>query len=219
MSQQDDQVSFNFGGDAKPTTGGFEPIPVGKYRCVCEKIETGLTNNNDKKWTAFLRIVEGPQSNRMLFDRVAFNEKSQNFVFSFFRAFGFDTQPGGQITARQSDIIGRVCIVEVYGHTKGNNNKTYEDIILLPDTGPQSPQAAPPRAEPAPQTYQQGNPQGYQQPPATQQAAPPPLPQQYSQQPAPQPVPQQGFGQGAPIPVNPPEQQPAPQGEMKPPPF
>lgn len=158
MNQQDDQISFNFGAETKPVTGGFEPIPIGEYRCVCEKIETGLTQNNDKKWTAFLRIIEGEHTGRFLFERVTFNQKSQNFIFSFFRAFGWNVEPGGSITARQSDIIGRTCIAKVHGHTVGQNNKTYEDTILLPDSGPESPQSAPPRAQPAPQPAPQPQP-------------------------------------------------------------
>lgn len=198
MNQQDDQISFNFGSDAKAATGGFEPIPLGEYRCVCEKIETGLTHANDKKWTAFLRIIEGPYTGRFLFERVTFNQKSQNFIFSFFRAFGWSVEPGGSITARQSDIIGRTCIVKVHGHTKGQNDKTYEDTVLLPDTqGAGSAQSAPPRAQAAPQS------------PPHVQPGPPQV--------------QPGFGQQQDIPMNPPAQQ-APQqqtqnGGMANPPF
>ena len=188
MTQQDDQVSFQFDNDAKPAGEGFEPIPEGVYRTVCEKIEVGTTQNHDKKWTAFLRIVEGPHTGRYLFENVTFNQRGQNFVFSFFQAFGFNAQPGQAITARTSDLIGRYVMAKVYGHRTAPNGKTYEETLLMPDSGPTSQQSNPPRAD-----QQQMN------------FAPPPQ------------QPQQGFGQGTGIPINPPPAQQPQQQPQQPP--
>ena len=187
-----DQINFQFGQGARPADGSFEPLPVGDYRVIVAKIETGMSVNHDPQWKIQLQVLEGPHSGRFLFERVTFSQASENFVMAFFIAMGMNVQAGQSVQCGIQDIQGRACVAKVTGHRsytdKNGNQKQAEEVVLVPDTGPQNAGQMAPRAQPQPQMQQQ---QGFGQqgtipvePPVQQQQ---PLPQQ-------QPAPQQNQG-------------------------
>ena len=132
-----DQLNKLESGEA---TGDFEEVPVGKYEIVPEKIEVTTSKNGNPMTVAWLRIVEGPFRNSMLFNHMVMKEKfgihrAKEFIHKLepsspvkFESF---TQWDIYIKGVSEEVCCQSSYVMKYGKKKAKNGNEYSTFEII----------------------------------------------------------------------------------------
>lgn len=122
-----DDVEDNEGG------GDFTPLADGEYTCMVAKVEDGTTKKGDVMWTLELRVCEGPNMGRKVFDRLFFSEKALPRVKLVYSRFGLKTD--GSAMLIPSDLEGRKAIVTVYADSYSDKDGKEKPTNTIPFDG------------------------------------------------------------------------------------
>lgn len=118
----------------------YEEVPVGKYEVVVEKMELTESKNHNPMTVAWLRIVEGPFKNSMLFNHMVMKEKfgihrAKEFIRKLdpsspvkFESF---TQWDIYLKGISEEICGQASYVMKYGKKKAKNGKEYSTFEII----------------------------------------------------------------------------------------
>ena len=122
------------------STGDFEEVPVGKYEVVPEKIELTTSKSGAPMSVVWLRIVEGPFRNSMLFNYMTMKEKfgihrAKEFIKKLepsspvkFESF---TQWDIYLKGVAEEICCQASYVLDYGETKVKNGNVYKNFKII----------------------------------------------------------------------------------------
>lgn len=133
-----------FGGQYEKKDMEFKPIPKGRYSCILDNCCIDKTPDKpEKKGTSYLKmdftIVTGPMTNRKLWHKVWFTEKSYDMAAQQLDNMGVfndikksSTIDDFMLGAAEAvfKLVGEKLTVAVTGHNT-YNDKTYENCFVV----------------------------------------------------------------------------------------
>lgn len=126
----DEPITLDFS-NLPPDSGGFTPVPPGKYYVrVTDVIADRTTRSGDPMWSLKLMIVHGPHRTRYAFDNLVFNPRSAAYNRVLLVCSRLKLPVSRETTdfkLRPSDLIGRFAAVQLeieqYTDSLGNQKK------------------------------------------------------------------------------------------------
>jgi len=116
---------LNFTGvkDAKETS---DLIPEGIYNCMVDACDLRFTKTTGAEFfNLHLKVMEGDQSGRYIFDSLFFSEKALPRAKSALAALGIDVT--GEVDLTPEMLIGKFCQVSVKHRKREYNGETKVD--------------------------------------------------------------------------------------------
>ena len=100
----------------------YDPVPVGQYLCVVEKVKPRTTKDGDEMWGLGLKILQGQHAGRFVWDNMVFSERALPRVKLICSRLGLDVSRAWDVTI--DDVGGRKVNVNVqteeYTDKEGN---------------------------------------------------------------------------------------------------
>ena len=79
------------------------PLAEGEFLAEVENIDNGYTKGDDEMWTLRLRLLEGPDEDQTIKDRIVFSAKAANRLRIVAKAFGLPTV--GDVDFEPGDLL------------------------------------------------------------------------------------------------------------------
>jgi hypothetical protein len=101
------KIDFSTIEDAKT----FTPVPEGSYHCEVASVEQTTTGKGAEMWKLKLKVLEGENAGRLVFDQLVFSAAAMKRVKLVCSRLGLDTS--GELDLTPAMLRGRSALVTV----------------------------------------------------------------------------------------------------------
>jgi hypothetical protein len=109
-------------------TQSFDPLPPGDYVVSVESAKPGKSTAGNPKVSLQVKVIEGEQEGRMLFDDLVLTGKGAFKIRQALKAFGLLDSDQDQVRLDSDDLVGCVGTVtvanEVWAEEDGGDGET-----------------------------------------------------------------------------------------------